>query len=52
MFALYMPLAATWRAYDNSAGLVPELIATGVGTGVSEVRDSAKWAKIESQGRL
>lgn len=28
-FRLYMPIADTWRLYDNSCPSVPELIATG-----------------------
>jgi predicted ABC-type ATPase len=51
MFELYRPIAATWRVYDNSAASAPELIATGIGTRASEVRDRVKWAIIESQGR-
>ena len=51
MFELYLPLAATWRVYDNSAGFAPKLIAMGMGPRTSEIGDQEKWATIEDQGR-
>lgn len=49
-FALYRPLATSWRIYDNSSGPPPRLIAVGSRTKVQEVVDDATWADL-SGGR-
>ena len=45
-FALYRPLARTWRIYDNS-GDSPRLIASGGGRSPALVRDAAIWTQLE-----
>jgi predicted ABC-type ATPase len=45
-FALYRPLADTWRLYDASRAAPPLLIARGKGRQVTEVVDRRTWARI------
>jgi predicted ABC-type ATPase len=45
-FRLYRPLATTWYLYDNSRGPSVELIASGVGSETTVVRDQALWVRI------
>ena len=45
-FSVYRPLAASWRVYDNSSGLVPRLIAAGRRTVVTRVKDKQTWKQI------
>jgi predicted ABC-type ATPase len=49
-FALYRPLAVSWRMYDNSSGPPPRLIAVGSRSKAHEVVDGATWAGL-SGGR-
>ena len=44
-FALYQPVATTWRLYDNSQAR-PRLVARGDRTGRSVVSDAGLWARI------
>ena len=48
-FALYQPVATTWRLYDNSRAR-PRLVARGDGTGRRVVSDAGLWAQI-AEGR-
>lgn len=45
-FALYQPLAHTWRFYDASRAAPPRLIAMGEGSQVTRVADTPAWARI------
>lgn len=47
LFALYRPLATTWRLYDNS-GDSPRPIAYGRASRVTTIRDKHTWAQILS----
>lgn len=47
-FELYQPLADSWQMINNSIVGRPQMIALGVRMQVSEVRDKAAWAKIQS----
>ncbi len=49
-FALYRPLATTWRLYDNSARVSPRLVAAGEGGGTTVVADSRLWEEIVQRG--
>ena len=42
---LYQPIASTWRVYDNSLGLAPQLIAQGAARVRSTVLDQDKWCE-------
>lgn len=42
-FALYQPLATSWRLYDNSSPTGSRLIASGRQTTVTAIRDTATW---------
>src|SRR4051812_40617686 len=47
-FRLYMPLADSWRVYDNSGDAGPRLVAHG-GAGEAEtVTDRSAWARMKS----
>jgi predicted ABC-type ATPase len=46
-FDLYLPLASTWRFYDNSSISGPRLLATGTDTGHLSISDSAAWEQIK-----
>lgn len=48
-FALYRPLATTWRVYDNSGVPPPRLIATGRGSAATRVVDRRTWEAIEGE---
>jgi predicted ABC-type ATPase len=50
LFRVYLPLAATWRVYDNSKEPEPELIASGAGAEI-DLLDPQRWARIERGGR-
>jgi predicted ABC-type ATPase len=43
-FALYRPLATTWRVYDNS-GTAPDLVASGEGDATIVISDRRGWAR-------
>ena len=45
-FALYRPLASTWRMYDNASGTEPRLIANGRGSELESAADLAIWSTI------
>ncbi|MGH7856444.1 MAG: hypothetical protein ACREQY_03870 [Candidatus Binatia bacterium] len=45
-FAIYRPLAKTWRFYDNSSRGQPLLIAEGAGRKVRDIYDEQAWAKV------
>jgi predicted ABC-type ATPase len=45
-FALYRPLATTWRMYDNSGPSPPQLLAAGTGDEVTHVSDEPRWEKL------
>jgi predicted ABC-type ATPase len=51
-FALYRPLANTWRIYDNAESSGPRLIASGQGTRVTRIVQMSEWARIlrEAEG--
>ena len=44
-FALYQPVATTWRFYDNSQAR-PRLVARSDQSGQSVVIDAGLWARI------
>jgi predicted ABC-type ATPase len=48
-FALYQPLATTWRFYDNS-GAQPRLLARGGQAKRSWIADKAQWISIKEIG--
>jgi len=50
-FALYRPLTATWRVYDNSRVMKPRLIACGSGVEVTQVADEEAWSLISKGSR-
>ena len=50
-FQLYMPLAATWRMYDNSGASPLRLIAAGKGDAVLRVADHEAWDRIRREYR-
>ncbi len=50
-FSVYRPLAASWRVYDNSSGLVPRLIAAGRRTVVTRVKDKQTWKQIMKEAQ-
>jgi len=50
-FSVYRPLAASWRVYDNSSGLVPCLIAAGRRTVVTRVKDKQTWKQIMKEAQ-
>ena len=43
-FALYLPLADTWRLYDGSSIRGPRLVASGGVGRPTRVRDQATWS--------
>jgi predicted ABC-type ATPase len=47
LISLYLPLADTWRVYDNSDFAGPLLVATGRRGGVATVYDPETWRRIE-----
>jgi len=48
-FALYQPLATTWRMYDNSDVTQMSLIASGQGTAVTQVVNMAVWEQVKQE---
>jgi predicted ABC-type ATPase len=50
-FELYRPLSRRWRVYDNSSFGPPVLIASGSGSEVRRVEDSATWTRIKECDR-
>jgi len=46
-FALYQPLATTWRMYDNSRWMRPKLIASGRNSISETVCDRRLWRRIK-----
>jgi predicted ABC-type ATPase len=42
-FMLYQPLATTWRVFDSSQPLKPQIIARGVGKVVHSIARPAQW---------
>ncbi len=49
-FAIYRPLATTWRMYDNSTER-PTLIASGAGMAAPTIENSAVWQRIEAEAK-
>jgi predicted ABC-type ATPase len=49
-FALYSPLATSWRMYDNSTAQ-PRLIASGSAQRAPMIDDEASWHRITTEGR-
>ena len=50
-FALYQPLATTWRVYDNQ-GARPRLVARGERQATTLVRDLATWKEVRALAGL
>jgi len=50
-FALFQPLATTWRMYDGSKQGRPHLIALGIGRRMTEVPDRAAWRAVRRVAR-
>jgi predicted ABC-type ATPase len=50
LFSLYLPLATTWRVYDNSEARPPRLIAWGEGRSATTVLDTDTWDRIRQGG--
>jgi predicted ABC-type ATPase len=48
-FQLYLPIATTWRMYDNSEGSRPRRIASGSGGRVTRVGDRPLWDRIAGE---
>ncbi len=48
-FRLYRPLATSWFFYDNSAGGLPALLASGTVSGGVAVRHAIIWQRIEER---
>lgn len=46
-FTLYMPIADTWRLFDNSGRIGPRLVATGEGRSVRLTWDPDAWRRLE-----
>ena len=46
LFALYQPLATTWRMYDNSRAGRPRLVARGAGRRATRIYDPGLWRLI------
>jgi predicted ABC-type ATPase len=46
LFALYLPLADTWRVYDNSDAREPVLIAAGLGASPPTIYQGDLWGSI------
>jgi len=46
LFKLYLPIAETWRIYDNSRAGGPRLIAMGKGTCTEQILDEFIWKQI------
>jgi predicted ABC-type ATPase len=49
LFQLYMPVADSWRVFDNSA-LEPIAIASGAGSKVHAVNDADTWHGLKESG--
>jgi len=47
LFALYMPLAETWRLFDNSGRMGPRLVAMGEGRSVRLTADPDVWQRVK-----
>lgn len=47
-FALYRPLATTWRFYDNSRPPPPRLIASGQTAQTRQILDETSWNAFET----
>jgi len=47
LFALYMPLADTWRLFDNSGRMGPRLVAMGEGRSVRLTADPDVWQRVK-----
>lgn len=47
-FALYRPLATTWRFYDNSRPPPPRLIASGQQSVTRQILDDTSWNAFET----
>jgi predicted ABC-type ATPase len=42
-FSLYQPITTTWRVFDNSERIKPQLIAGGAGRNTELIVNPAKW---------
>jgi predicted ABC-type ATPase len=49
LFGLYLPIVDTWRMYDNSRGLDPQLIAKGTRTGPTKIARSDVWEPLAAR---
>lgn len=49
LFSLYMPLADTWRVYDNSESSGPALIASGKTNIQEEVNNPKIWTSLKGE---
>lgn len=49
LFALYLPMADSWRVFDNFALGLPHLIASGQNRHTS-IFDAALWQRVKEQG--
>jgi predicted ABC-type ATPase len=47
---LYLPLADTWRVYDNSGEGNPKRVAYGRKGGIVHIEDEASWNRIREGG--
>jgi predicted ABC-type ATPase len=45
-FALYQPMADTWRIFDNSGTALPSLVAAGRGRNVIRIEDATTWMQL------
>jgi predicted ABC-type ATPase len=50
-FALYMPLADTWKMFDNSAVAGPRLIAEGKLSAEPAILDQESWQRLKEVAR-
>lgn len=48
-FTLNMPLADTWRLFDNSGRMGPRLVAAGEGRAVRLTSDPDAWRRLEEE---
>jgi predicted ABC-type ATPase len=48
LFCLYLPLASSWRVYDNGDLRGPRLISRGRGPHADEIRDEELWRRIRA----
>lgn len=49
LFTLYVPLATSWRLYDNTSGASPRLVVVGGSDGARIVTDPVLWTHYQEQ---